>query len=164
MDHSFVILSKQMVLGLEDPTHPRSALSWFENNQLAKGMKESFVVLPHVTTSMYKCLSTSEGDGANLTTPIVSTNPPLQENNNRFHSSITILKREFDISTSQTLVEQPLCLEYKRILSDKLDKEVDDVNMDIETYEAFFKCSELDSYDVLNDADFHKETAKVCIQ
>ncbi|KAK8918774.1 Beclin-1-like protein [Platanthera zijinensis] len=164
MDHSFVILSKQKALGLGVPTHPRSALSRSENNPLAKGMEESFVVLPHAAASMYKCLSTSEGDGANSTTPVVSTSPPLQANNNGFHSSITILKRAFDITTSQTQVEQPLCLECMRILSDKLDEEVEGVNMDIETYEAFLKRSELDCYDVHNDADFLKEKAKVCIQ
>lgn len=161
MDHSFVILSKQRALGYGVPTHPRSALSRSENNPVAKGMEESFVVLPHAAASMYKCLSTSEGGGANSATSGVSTSTPLQANNFGFHSSITVLKRAFDIATSQTQVEQPLCLECMRILSDKLDKEVEDVNMDIETYEAFLKRSELDSYDVLNDADFLKEKAKI---
>ncbi|XP_020597644.1 beclin-1-like protein isoform X4 [Phalaenopsis equestris] len=82
-------------------------------------------------------------------------------NNSRFYSGITVLKKAFDIATSQTQVEQPLCLECLRILSDKLDKEVEDVNMDIKAYETCLQRSELESYDVLNNADFPKDKEKI---
>jgi beclin 1 len=61
-------------------------------------------------------------------------------------------------------VEQPLCLECMRVLSDKLDKEVEDVNRDIEAYEACLKRLEGDSRDVLSEADFLKEKLKVLTQ
>lgn len=161
MDHSFVVLSKQKPQGHGIPPRPRSGISPSESNPYAKGMEESFVVLPHATASMYNSGSTSEGSGAHLPTPVVSANTPLQANNSGFHSSITVLKKAFDIAAFQTQVEQPLCLECMRVLSDKLDKEVEDVNMDIKAYEACLQRSELESYDVLNDADFLKEKAKL---
>ena len=58
-------------------------------------------------------------------------------------------------------VEQPLCLECMRVLSDKLDKEVEDVNRDIKAYEACFKRLEGEARDVLSEADFLKEKLKV---
>nr|POE84101.1 beclin-1-like protein [Quercus suber] len=39
---------------------------------------------------------------------------------------ISVFKLAFEIATIQTQVEQPLCLECMRALSDKLDKEVED--------------------------------------
>ena len=60
-------------------------------------------------------------------------------------------------------VEQPLCLECLRILSDKLDEEVEDVNRDIKAYEACLQRSELESYNVISDADFLQEKIKVLI-
>ena len=44
-----------------------------------------------------------------------------------------------------------------RALSDKLDKEVEDVNRDIEAYEACLKRLEGEAHDVLCEADFLKE-------
>ena len=61
-------------------------------------------------------------------------------------------------------VEQPLCLECMRVLSDKLDKEVEDVNRDIEAYEACLKRLEGEPRDVLSEADFLKEKLKVLTQ
>lgn len=61
-------------------------------------------------------------------------------------------------------VEQPLCLDCMRVLSDKLDKEVDDVNRDIEAYEACLKRLEGEARDVLSEADFLKEKLKVLIR
>lgn len=58
-------------------------------------------------------------------------------------------------------VEQPLCLECMRVLSDKLDKEVEDVNRDIEAYEACLKRLEGETRVVLTEADFLKEKLKV---
>lgn len=61
-------------------------------------------------------------------------------------------------------VEQPSCLDCMRILSDKLDKEVEDVNRDIEAYEACLKCLEGEARDVLSEADFLKEKLKVLVR
>lgn len=51
-----------------------------------------------------------------------------------------------------------------RVLSDKLDKEVDDVTRDIEAYEACLQRLEGEARDVLSEADFLKEKLKVHIQ
>ena len=61
-------------------------------------------------------------------------------------------------------VEQPLCLECMRVLSDKLDQEVEDVNRDIEASEACLKRWEGEPRDVLSEADFLKEKLKVLTQ
>ncbi|KAL5720109.1 Vacuolar protein sorting-associated protein atg6 [Ranunculus cassubicifolius] len=81
-------------------------------------------------------------------------NSPLQLNNAGFHSSLTVLTRAFEIATTQTQVEQPLCLECMRVLSDKLDKEVEDVHRDIKSYEACLQRLEGETNDVLSEADF----------
>ncbi|KAI3942465.1 hypothetical protein MKW98_013117 [Papaver atlanticum] len=59
------------------------------------------------------------------------------------------------------LVEQPLCLECMRVLSDKLDKEVDDVNKDIKAYEACLQRLEGETRDVMSEADFFREKLKI---
>lgn len=48
-----------------------------------------------------------------------------------------------------------------RVLSDKLDKEVEDVNRDIGAYEACLKRLEGEARDVLSEPDFLKEKLKV---
>lgn len=48
-----------------------------------------------------------------------------------------------------------------RVLSDKLDKEVEDVNRDIKAYEACLQRLEGEARDVLSEADFLKEKLKV---
>ncbi|KAG0480595.1 hypothetical protein HPP92_011453 [Vanilla planifolia] len=161
MDNSFVILSKQKAQAHGVPPRPRSVASPSEGNPPMKGIEESFVVLPPAAASMYNSASTSEGVGVRLATPTASATTALQSNNSGFHSSITVLKKAFDIATSQTQVDQPLCLECMRVLSNKLDKEIEDVNMDIKAYEACLQRSELESYDVLSDADFFKEKLKI---
>lgn len=50
-----------------------------------------------------------------------------------------------------------------KVLSDKLDKEVEDVNRDIKAYEACLQRSEEESYNVLSDTDFSREKKKVLI-
>lgn len=60
-------------------------------------------------------------------------------------------------------VEQPLCLECMRVLSDKLDKEVEDVKRDIEAYEACLQQMEGEPCNILSEADFLKEKLKVQI-
>lgn len=47
------------------------------------------------------------------------------------------------------------------MLSDKLEKEVEDVNRDIKAYEACLQRSEIESFNVLSEADFMKEKEKV---
>lgn len=49
------------------------------------------------------------------------------------------------------------------MLSDKLDKEIEDVDRDIEAYEACLKRLEGEPRDVLSEADFLKEKLKVII-
>ena len=48
-----------------------------------------------------------------------------------------------------------------RVLSNKLDKEVEDVNRDIEAYEACLQRLEGETQDILSEADFLKEKLKV---
>lgn len=66
-----------------------------------------------------------------------------------------------NLTFSHFQVEQPLCLDCMRVLTDKLDKEVDDVNRDIEAYEACLQRLEGETQDVLSEADFLKEKLKV---
>lgn len=61
-------------------------------------------------------------------------------------------------------VDQPLCLECMRVLSDKLDKEVEDVNRDIKAYEACLQRLEGEPRNALTEADFLKEKLKVSIR
>nr|XP_023922773.1 beclin-1-like protein isoform X1 [Quercus suber]POE97601.1 beclin-1-like protein [Quercus suber] len=158
MDNSFVVLSKQkpqqQLQGI--PPRPRAGAGPVQPDisQPGKTMEESFVVV-------YKSESASDGGGTQLPSPEGGSNVPLQPHNSGFHSTITMLKRAFEIATTQTQVEQPLCLECMRVLSDKLDKEVEDVNRDIEAYEACLRRLEGEPRDVLSDADFLKEKLKI---
>ncbi|TVU35510.1 hypothetical protein EJB05_17406, partial [Eragrostis curvula] len=86
---------------------------------------------------------------------------PYSENNPGFYSNVTILKRAFEIATSQTQVEQPLCLECIRVLSDKMDKEIEHVTADINVYEAFLQRLEQESYNIISETDFQEEKQKI---
>ncbi|KAK9280444.1 hypothetical protein L1049_014135 [Liquidambar formosana] len=160
MDHSFVVLPKQRTLAQGVPPRPRSGAAQSDTGQSGKAMEESYVVLPPPAASVYN-ESASNGGGTHLPSPEGGPNSPLQPNNTGFHSTITVLKRAFDIATTQTQVEQPLCLECMRVLSDKLDKEVEDVNRDIKAYEACLQRLEGEARDVLSEADFLKEKLKI---
>ncbi|RZC55621.1 hypothetical protein C5167_014477 [Papaver somniferum] len=158
MDHSFVVLSKQKNSSQGGvPPRPRGGPG--DTRASGKAMEDSFVVLPPAAASMYNSESGSDG-GAHL--PLSGGIPGnhLHPNNSDFHSGITVLKRAFDIATTQTQVEQPLCLECMRVLSDKLDKEVDDVNKDIKAYEACLQRLEGETRDVMSEADFFREKLK----
>lgn len=48
-----------------------------------------------------------------------------------------------------------------RVLSDKLEKEVEDVTRDVEAYEACVQRLEGETQDVLSEAEFLKEKKKV---
>ena len=60
-------------------------------------------------------------------------------------------------------VKQPLCLECMRILSDKMDFEIEDISSDIQAYEASLQHLELESYSILSETDFQKEKQKVSV-
>ncbi|XP_057738902.1 beclin-1-like protein [Arachis stenosperma] len=152
MDNSYVVLPKQK------PPRPRSGANSQPDaaaaSQPGKAMEESFVVV-------YKSESASDGSGSHVAPSGSDHNGHLQPHNSGFNATITVLTRAFDIATTQTQVEQPLCLDCMRVLSDKLDKEVEDVNRDIEAYEACLKRLEGETRDVLSEADFLKEKLKI---
>ncbi|KAL5698861.1 Vacuolar protein sorting-associated protein atg6 [Ranunculus cassubicifolius] len=150
MDHSFVVLPKQRTQVQGVPPRPRGGSLQPDSSHAGKTMEESFVVLPPAAASMYSSDSTK---GA--------PNSPLQLNNAGFHSSINVLTRAFELATTQTQVEQPLCLECMRVLSAKLDKEVEDVHRDINSYEACLHRLEGETHDVLSEADFLREKLKI---
>ncbi|XP_021846459.2 beclin-1-like protein isoform X2 [Spinacia oleracea] len=162
MDHSFVVLPKQKNQSPGAPPRPRSGCGIHpETSQSGKMMDESFVVLPPAPASVYRSESQTDGGGAHAQSAEGSPSGQLNPGTSGFHSTITVLKRAFEIATAQTQVEQPLCLECMRVLSDKLDKEVEDVNRDIKAYEACLQRLEGEARDVLSEADFLKEKLKV---
>lgn len=99
-----MVLSKQKVQGHGVSPRPRSGVTQSAGH-LSKAMEESFVVLPPAAASMYKSDSAAEGAGTQLPAPGVSQSSNLHSNTTGFHSSITVLKRAFDIATSQTQVK-----------------------------------------------------------
>ncbi|CAN1160052.1 Beclin-1-like protein [Linum perenne] len=173
MDNSFVVLSKQKSQSHGIPPRPQGGGTGVsgvqpEPGQSGKAMDESFVVV-------YKSEPVSDGgSGGPMPSLEGGSNGQLHPHNAGFHSTISVLKRAFEIATTQTQVrvaskliqalphvEQPVCLECMRVLSDKLDKEVDDVNRDIEAYEACLQRLEGEPRDVLSEADFLKEKLKI---
>jgi beclin 1 len=50
-----------------------------------------------------------------------------------------------------------------RVLSDKMDKEIEDVNTDIKAYDMCLQRLEQESYNILSETDFNKEKQKVSI-
>uniref|UniRef100_A0A0D9YD75 Atg6 BARA domain-containing protein n=1 Tax=Oryza glumipatula TaxID=40148 RepID=A0A0D9YD75_9ORYZ len=160
MDNSYVVLSKQNKShghGIP-PRPPSAAAPHIEPNQPTRAMEGSYIVLPPAAASIYKT-STSEGGGARLPPPSINSSSLLPGNS--FHSNVTVLKRAFEIATSQTQVEQPMCLDCMRLLSDKMDKEIEDVNADIKAYEVCLQHLEQESHTVLSDAGFQKEKLKI---
>ena len=104
MDHSFVVLPKQKAQGHGVPPRPRTGVPQSVGSQSSKAMEESFVVLPPAAASMYNSDCAFEGGGTQLPAPGGSQSSNLHSNTAGFHSSITVLKRAFDIATSQTQV------------------------------------------------------------
>jgi beclin len=110
MDHSFVVLSKQSRMpGPGMPPRPTRPTPQSDIPQSSKAMEESYVVLPPPISSVYKPELGPDGGVTQL--PVNSgSNSPLQGSNNittnilGFHSSVTVLKRAFEIATSQTQV------------------------------------------------------------
>ncbi|KAL6495572.1 Vacuolar protein sorting-associated protein atg6 [Orobanche gracilis] len=162
MDHSFVVLPKQRNQTPRVPPRPRGGPVQPDASHSGKAIDESFVVLPPPAASVYKCEPEADGGGTNLPSPEGGpTDSPTQPHDSGFHSSITVLNRAFDIATTQTQVEQPLCLECMRILSDKLDKEVEDVNRDVKAYEVCLQRLEGEAKTVLSETEFLKEKLKI---
>ncbi|KAH7860060.1 hypothetical protein Vadar_008659 [Vaccinium darrowii] len=161
MDHSFVVLSKQRNQVQGAPPRPRSRKVQSNLSPSGKAMEESFVLLPPPAAYLYQCDSKSDGGGAHLPSHEGGTSSPVQSNNSGLHSTITALKRAVDIATTQMQVEQPLCLECMRVLSDKLDEEVEDVDRDIKAYEACLHFLEGEASNFLSEAEFFKEKLKI---
>ncbi|ONM34987.1 Beclin 1 protein [Zea mays] len=161
MDNSYVVLSRQnKSQGPRIPPRPPSAAAAHADpSQSTRAIEGSYIVLPPPAASIYRT-SASEG-GAQLTPSGVISSSPSLGNNSGFHSSVTVLKRAFEIASSQTQVEQPLCLECMRVLSDKMDKEIEDVNADIKAYEACLQRLEQEPYNILSETDFQKEKQKI---
>ncbi|KAL9270834.1 Beclin-1-like protein [Drosera capensis] len=160
MDHSFVVLPKQKTQPPGIPPRPRGVVQP-DAVQSIRTMDESFVVLPSALASVYRSESTSDSGGTQV--PSGEGNPGSQVNpdGSGFHSTISVLKHAFELATTQTQVEQPMCLECMRVSSDKMDKEIEDVNRDIKAYEACLKRLEGETHDVLSVADFFKEKLKI---
>ena len=59
-------------------------------------------------------------------------------------------------------MEQPLCLECMRALSEELDKQMEDVNNDIKAYQSCLDRLDKESAEALSEEDFMKEKLKVC--
>ncbi|XP_038682148.1 beclin-1-like protein isoform X2 [Tripterygium wilfordii] len=154
MDNSFVVLPKQRPPAQGHSSCPHGGAAPHRTDQQSgKTMEESFVVV-------YKSESVCDGGGTQLSLPQGGHSSHMQPNNTGFHSTMTVLKRAFEIATTQTQVEQPLCLKCMRVLSDKLEKEVEDLNRDNEAYEACLQLLELEARDALSDADFLKAKLK----
>lgn len=105
MDNSYVVLSRQnKSQGPRMPPRPPSAAAVHTDpNQSTRVIEGSYIVLPPPAASIYKAPA-SEGGGAQLTAPGVNSGSPSQGNNSGFHSSVTVLKRAFEIASSQTQV------------------------------------------------------------
>lgn len=97
MDNSFVVLPKQRPQAQGVPPRPRNGAVQPDMGQSGKAMEESFVVV-------YKSEPASDGGGTHLPSLEGGPNGQLQPNNAGFHSTITVLKRAFEIATSQTQV------------------------------------------------------------
>lgn len=99
MDNSFVVLPKQKPhsQGLP-PLHQGGGPPPSDPSPSGKAMDESFVVV-------YKNESASGGGAGQLPASDVAHDAPLPPNNSGFNATITVLKRAFEIATTQTQVK-----------------------------------------------------------
>lgn len=95
MDNSYVVLGKQRPSAQGIPPS-RGGTVQPETGQRGKAMEESFVVV-------HKSESNSDGTGTHLSHGANSSGH-LQPHNSGFNSTITVLKRAFEIATTQTQV------------------------------------------------------------
>eukprot|EP01018_Ginkgo_biloba_P000510 Gb_14517 [translate_table: standard] len=147
--------------GPPDKSSPGQAANSGSDTHGGKAMDESFVVLPSAAASMYRNEPVPEGGGLQSPSSGGNWNNVHQTSNASFNSSVTILKRAFDIASAQTQVDQPLCLECMRVMSDRLDKELEDINRDIKAYEECLERLEQESHDDFSEGDFLREKSKV---
>uniref|UniRef100_A0A0D6R4K7 Beclin-1-like protein n=1 Tax=Araucaria cunninghamii TaxID=56994 RepID=A0A0D6R4K7_ARACU len=148
-------------IGPLDKSSPGQTATHVPDSPVTKAMDESFVVLPSAAASMYRNDSSPEAGGAHTPNSGGSSISTVHTNNPSFNSSITVLQRVFDIVSSQTQVEQPLCLECMRVMSEKLDRELEEITMDNKAYEASVENLEGESLNGLSEGDFLREKAKV---
>lgn len=97
MDNSFVVLPKHRNQDLGVPPRPRDRARQPDTGHSGKAMDESFVVV-------HKSEPASDGGGSYIPLPEGGSDRPLHTNNAGFSSSINILKRAFEIATTQTQV------------------------------------------------------------
>lgn len=103
MDNSYVVLSKNRSKSLGISQRPPSSASpHIEPNQPTRPMECSYIMLPPPTASIYK--ASSSEDAAHLLPPSVNSSSSSPKNNSGFFSSVTVLKRAFEIATSQAQV------------------------------------------------------------
>lgn len=103
MDNSFVVLPKQQKPPAQGiPPRPRGGPGHPDAGTSGKAMEDSFVVVD-------KSESASDGGGPQLPLSEGGPNSALQPNNSGFHSTITVLKRAFEIATTQTQVSFLCC-------------------------------------------------------
>ncbi|CAM6126094.1 unnamed protein product [Calypogeia fissa] len=128
-----------------------------------RAMDESFVVLPSAAASMYK--PEGSGDGGASGHPSGGAGGGVANaqhtNNASFNATVHVLKRVFEIASAQTQVDQPLCLECMRSLSEELDKQVEEVNRDIKAYDQCLERLAKEQYDALTEEEFVQEKLKV---
>lgn len=103
MDNSFVVLPKQrpQVQGLPLRNAGAAVQADASGSPSGKAMDESFVVV-------YKNESPIDGGGSQLPLSDGGHGIPLAPNNSGFNSTIKILRRAFEIATSQTQVRKIL--------------------------------------------------------
>ncbi|KAJ7525962.1 hypothetical protein O6H91_17G076200 [Diphasiastrum complanatum] len=124
-------------------------------------MDESFVVLPSAAASMYRYEASGDGSGPQPSGSGAIIINTQHTNNASFNASVNVLTRVFELASAQTQVEQPLCLECMRTLSEELDKQVEEVTKDIKAYEVCLERLGKEQYDALSEEDFVKEKIKI---
>ncbi|KAF2324876.1 hypothetical protein GH714_020937 [Hevea brasiliensis] len=93
MDNSFVVLPKQRPQVQGGPSRTRNGAAQPHTGQSGKAMEESFVVV-------YKSEPAPDGGGTHLPS-LGGPNGQLQPNNTGFQSTITVLKRAFEIAKTR---------------------------------------------------------------
>lgn len=97
MDNSFVVLPKQKPQSPGLPPLHQGGPPPSDPSPSGKAMDESFVVV-------YKNESASGGGAGQLPASDGAHDAPLPPNNSGFNATITVLKRAFEIATTQAQV------------------------------------------------------------
>ncbi|KAG0570802.1 hypothetical protein KC19_6G188400 [Ceratodon purpureus] len=181
MDQSFVVLPKQggpkpgfppprpRTGGIHYPTpgatpaagaHPPHPTVNTADTHGGRAMDESFVVLPSAAASMYTFEPPAEAAMGHMGGTGGGHTGGQHTSNASFNATVNVLTRAFEIASSQTQVEQPLCLECMRALSEELDKQMEDVNNDIKAYQSCLDRLDKESAEALSEEDFMREKLK----